>query len=330
MRIGLSYPETPQWPKWKWVSDAVVRLGHEAVLVRTIEQLMLADRTCDVILFSQQGGGMHPGAIIKAARLGHKAWWVQWCFQANAVHTRLRGCPRLFGPDGSPNAHLLMAQAMDVVLTKEGGLIEEYRELGVPAEYFDQGCPWWMPACEHHERPEFDVLFIGNMAWPQRQRDIRSILAEGFGVAWVGQPGDALPPGCRPFPPLPAERWPEMANRAAVLLAVDARDDVWGYHSDRTWMAMGMGACVVRRQFPGMPEGMAERCLVYHDAQGLTEALRRAVGDLGLRIRLGVESRAYALTSHTYEARIESLLEMLRCRTKTPCAPPVTETVGSM
>ena len=85
----------------------------------------------------------------------------------------------------------------------------------------------------------------------QRRADVRTLVDAGFNVAWAGD-GDK-PQGVASIPWTHPDYLPALMSRAAVTLCVDLRHDVAGYWSDRLWLALGAGACVVRRFTEGQP-----------------------------------------------------------------------------
>ena len=324
MNVALVYPERPAWPKMRWVKDAIDSLGHRTRHVNTqgrnataiLEDVAAADAECDLILFCQKGFGLSAADLCDLAE-ERRALWGQWWFDLLAVDHTLPLCEQscLREKDGGgqyQDADMLrLMRMMDLVFVKERSLVRDYHALGVNARWLDQACPSWLGACEHASPPEFDVLVFGSrgMAWRQRRRDAGDLVREGFTVAWAGHPDGDVPPGCQPLPFCPPEKLPELASRAAVVLCVDARHDVEGYWSDRLWLATGMGACVVRRFTPGLPGGVVAHTRLTSESAGLFYSVRRLCGSPGLRRSLGTAARRYVMANHTYEHRVQELLE---------------------
>jgi hypothetical protein len=141
-------------------------------------------------------------------------------------------------------------------------------------------------------------------SWKQRVRDVQALVSAGFSVAWAGHP-ESRPRGVVPLPFTMPMMLPALASRSAVTLCVDYRSDVDGYHSDRTWVALGMGACVVRRWSPGLPE---LPCFEYHDHDELIDTVRRLAADLPRRQQTGERARAFVMEGHKYQDRVTELL----------------------
>lgn len=324
MRLAIAYSANRTWPKMKWVADAASSLGHDVVTVRSPEELRAADESCDLVLFEQKGiaGLGFPDILEFAPR--HRAFWVQWIVDLMALQQSvpLEHQSGLCHPESLlPSVQLKVMRAMDLVLIKERGLLAEYDRIGVNAIWFDQGCPSWMPSCEHREIPEWDVLFFGTM-WEehtQRRSDIMSLLTEGFSVAWAGHLGGLSPPGCLALGWHHPSKLPELASRAACVLCVDHRSDVEGYWSDRLWLALGMGACVVRRDSPGLPQDAP--MYRYVDGNDLCMAVSNLRRHREHRELMGTNARLWTLANHTYESRVKELVRLCEHRTLEPVQP---------
>src|SRR6185369_701488 len=148
-----------------------------------------------------------------------------------------------------------MLRRMDVVGVKEKSLLPAFHDLGIKARYLDQGCPSDYPAATIGAK-QFDVLLFGAIAsqYRQRRQDAEALVAAGFNVAWASN-GWKFPAGVTQLPWTHPDMLPSLIGRAAVVLVSDYRHDLPGYWSDRFWLAMGAGACVVKRYTEGQPDG---------------------------------------------------------------------------
>ena len=125
---------------------------------------------------------------------------------------------------------------------------------------------------------------------------------------------------------------PDLASDAAVVLCVDLRHDLAGFWSDRQWLALGAGACVVRRDATGLNPAMPMH--VYQDVDGLVDLVGRLRGDVGQRRAIGTAAREYVMGGHTYEHRLRELLRnepsVMPCSRRSrpgsgrPCCPAST------
>jgi len=318
VRIAVVYPDRPRWPKMRWVACALRRLGHEVTRVDTVEKLAAADRESDLVIFCQKEAGLN---CTDVAALGktRRSSWVCWWFDLLALvpGMKLAEQPTMNTYTSQqiwePTGDLQFMRLMDRVFVKEQGQLVEFNNLGVSAEWLDQGCPRWLDRCEHREIPEWDVLIYGTTCkdWRQRRTDANGVIAEGFAVAWAGHAAGSAPAACLSLPFCPAPGLPALASRSAVTLCCSLRSDVEGYTSDRFWLALGMGACVVARRWPGMPEAEG-RFWAYETEKGLHEAVHALRRDRDRREEIGRRAREWVQGEKLIEHRCEEMLK--RCK----------------
>ncbi len=290
MKIACVYPDTPHWPKMRWVLEAFQRIGHTVRQVKCRDELQVADAECDLVVFAHKGLAIRWPNMRDIAST-RKALWCQWWFDLNALSGRL-----------SFDAMTLnKMRGMDAVFVKEQSLLAGYRALGVKAVYLDQGCPQDMPYAEPQEK-EWDVLLWGQGGsnYRQRTKDALSLATSGLKVAWVGNLATPEPIGRIDW--THAVKLPELAAKAKCVLSVGRRNDVDGYWSDAYWLACGMGAVVLRRDTPGIPVGPA----VVTYSGDPTEAYHAAI-ELD-----GQENRTWVMNNHTIEHRCRDLISIVQ------------------
>lgn len=279
MRVGCVYARRQNWPKWDWVRNALIRLGHEVIRVHDAKQLVAADELCELMLFEHRDGGIGWRNIRDIAPT-RKAKWAQWWFD-------------LFGWDDRSLAEMLgrygsTQKLFDRVYVKERSCIDLYRENGVRAVYLDQGIPSDWPEAEHRDSPEWDVLVFGKASPDHRNRinATKAIVKAGMRVAWASMDG-VVPSGVERLEWCPPKLLPSLIGRAKCVLCVNFRDDVDGYWSDRTLMVKGAGA---------IPVTNAEEAVV---ACAMTAGERR---DMGHTLR------RHVMEHHTYENRLTDII----------------------
>lgn len=317
MRIGIIYPDTPAWPKMKWVHDALVSLpGHDVVRGAGAADFPALSQTCDLLILGHKGlSGRWPN--LRDAFPLRKAFVAQWYFDLVAFH---KGVPFEKQPYVSNPNHLEMMRACNLVCVKERGLLGEFRKLGINAEYLDQGCAVDVKPIERQEKPEWDVLLWGQggPAYPERMRDMRDLADAGFKVAWAIQ-GGSPPKGVEQLPWFHPDMLPDLAGRASLVLSCDKRHDIDSYWSDRLWMALGMGCAVLRRETPGLPDGPFVKYASRGELISKTREILLRSGeqvDYPLNwspgaIRLGEEARTWCLAQHTLAQRCQDLLKLV-------------------
>lgn len=303
MKIACVYPDTPNWPKFAWVHQALERIGHHVCRVATATELVEANAAADLVLFMQKSPGIRAPEIIRLAG-SRRAVWAQWWFDLLSLDADKRleeqGYVRSFGS---------LMRSMDVVFVKERGLIPDYQALGINAVYLDQGFPNDFASRVQNPAPEFHVLVWGQGGADYRRRtaDARALAESGFRVAWSVRDGSA-PDGVVRLPWCPPDELPELAGRATCVLSVDRRHDLAGYWSDRFWLAAGMGCCVLRRFTPGLPEGPY---VVYATTEELIAAAREIMQN-NRSAELGEKAREWVLSHHTIEHRCRRMLDAVR------------------
>ncbi len=300
MRVGLVYQDRKKWLKFRWVHSAFDRLGHETVRCRTIDEVRAADRDCDLLLFEQRNAGLNERELLGVEKSGN-AIWSQWWFDLirrddPIEELESQHLVRQFGD---------VMQKMDVVFVKDTWL-EEYAEFGVDAIHLDQGCPFNLPACEHHEAPEFDAIFVGSATkhYPERLAALRLLCDEGLRVAVAGDSG-AYPPQATRLGWVDPFNLPAQFSRAAIVIHIDIRHDVPSYRSDSFWMKLGAGACVLKRGGIDDPQGPY---FTHEELGGLLNATSQLLREPLRRSQIGRSARRWVMREHTYEHRIEELV----------------------
>jgi len=322
MRIGIIYPDTPAWPKLKWVHDALNSLdGHEIVRGHGSDDFPALSQSCDLLILGHKGvSGRWPN--LRDAFPLRKAFVVQLWFDLIAFHKGVAFHNQAYV--SNPN-HLALMQACDLVCVKEKGLLGEFKNLGIEAAYLDQGCAIDAQPIIRQPEPEWDVLLWGQggPGYPERTRDIRDLAEAGFKVAWAIQ-GGSVPRGVEQLPWFHPGLLPDLAGGASLVLSVDKRHDIEGYISDRFWMALGMGCAVLRRSSPGLPDGPF---ITYSSRGDLISKTREILARPGNEpntprsapgaIRLGEEARSWCLANHTLAHRCRELLQLVAAKTAT-------------
>lgn len=298
MKVGIAALRRPMWPKWDWIEQSFRSHGHETVRVTTLGELVKADRECDAVLFDHREPGMGRKRIGELSKSKHSVW-VAWWFDLflGQVHQPLIA---LYGD---------LNRCMDLVLVKERSMLHDYRDRGINAEWFDQGVPDDYPALSHRENPEFDVLVFGTTMpeYQQRHRDVQALVGSGFRVGWASD--ENVPENVTRLPWTHPNQLPDLMSRGAFVLSVDLRHDIEGFRSDRFWLAVGAGACVLKRATPGDPD---VPCLRYDELNPeVLGRVRTLVGDVEGRRSLGRQAREAAM-EHTYGKRVQELVNRIK------------------
>jgi hypothetical protein len=292
MRIGCVYAPRREWPKWQWVCAALSQIGHDVVAVNDVQQMERANDECDLLLFEHRDCGVGRRHVLNLAPK-KRCQWAQWWFDLFQMEQSL--------PIAETNnwRHLgEVMQCFDRVFVKERSRVEEYRSLGVRAEYMDQGCPspWRMIQLDEH--PKYDVIVFGSVDpqwYRQRIRVASELVAAGMRVGWASQTG-TVPNGVERLPWCHPKDLPWLMSNAYGVLCVDADPVVDGYWSDRHWLVRGAGATPI----------------TLNDPVANVELLKSLpVED---RVVCAAMIRNTVMEAHTYEHRASAIIDSLRGR----------------
>ena len=298
MQIGLVYQDRKRWDKFRWVHQALERLGHDVFRCTSFSDVLHYNDTCDLMLFEQRNAGLCEYDLLKI-RKNPQGIWAQWWFD-------------LLSRD---DWHLLEAfgkimSKMDVCYTKHPVSEVDCR---IATTYLDQGCPSDLPACEHREDPEFDAMIVGSMTkhYPGRQIAAHMLASAGLRVAVAGE-GGTIPRGVENLGWVDPFDLPAAFSRAAVVVHIDITNKVPGYRSDSFWLKMGAGACVVAQAFDGNSAasiGLPTNHAVYSEPLVLLTAVEELRRDVNLRRDWGEAARRYTMRERTYETQCAELIE---------------------
>ena len=306
--------------KFAWVADGFHAAGHDVIRCHSLEALAAADGLADIVVFDQKGAGLNHNSVADLSVARRSKWAVWWrdLIAWDNIPLAEQDDLRLFGR---------MLRGMDVVFVKERARLSDFHALGIHAVWLDQACPADMPACEHRERPEFDVLVLGRTDYPQRRRDVQALVAAGYRVVWAGLPDSAgAADGVTAHPWVhPTTELAALASRCAVALSVDITQDAPGYHSDRTFLLAGMGIPVIARVGDGYGAAAMSEVIeispqadvaawIYSDTAGLLACVERS-HSYAERRRRGEVNRRRVMERHTYRQRAGELVSAISVMT---------------
>lgn len=300
MKIACVYPALRDWPKFKWVHEALTRLGHDVVWVQSWKTLAEADAQSELVLFQHRYPIRWPN--LKAIHESRTTKWVQWWFDLIATEPH-----RLPAEQSNFERYHDIMSAMDMVFVKEREFVSQYRESGVNAVYLDQGCPSDIRGVQEAAKTH-DVLVWGQGCshYSIRKRDVSALVKAGFTVKWASREAVNIP-GVEHAPWTHPDGLPELASAATMVLSCGRRNDVDGYWSDGLWMALGMGCCVLRRHTAGMENG---EFYSYRTHEELVAHATKLKADPELAAATGKKAREWTLANHSIEHRCRTLLEI--------------------
>ena len=311
MNIVVQSARKYRWPKMKWVADALIRLGHEVRGARDLDNVLKMDDWADFVLFQHRF--QVDGRFLVRHRAKAKAPWVVWWFDALMTDPTLPYEKQHYLQDETCVAGL---EQYDLVLVKERGVVQHLNDRGINAAYLDQACPSDYPATIHSGSAKYDLVLFGVIDRTHKTRtlDMRTLHEAGFKMLWIGDGAGTLVPSAVDFvsPRVMPHELPDLCSRAKVVLAVDACNGQEGYTSDRLWLALGMGACMLRRKTPGQPVSYLYDS--YETDGELVTKARRLTSDsadaAAYRTSTGLRARQVVMSQHTYEHRCEELVKL--------------------
>lgn len=324
MRVGVVGPTGPDEFAAN-ICDALIRMSHQAVwlgnasairgpLARATTlarqafprfdqyaQLAIArkafDAACDVVI--NVDVGLMPIVVTRLRRDGIRtAFWF---------------------PDhlGSLGRQLMLLSPYDALFFKEPHLVERLRAvLDLNVFYLPEACnPRW-------HRPvgpvasESTLVLSGNM-YPSRVRLLERLIAKGIPLTlygpgfphWIGETPvrDFHTGRC-----LAHEEKARVFRSAAGVLNTLHPAEIAGVNA-RLFEAAGCGAAVLAEFRPSLPDLFAvdAEVLTFRDFDEVVDQATRLLNEHGLSSRLGDAAARRAHRDHTYELRIEAILEKL-------------------
>lgn len=206
---------------------------------------------------------------------------------------------------------IALAKAFDLQTTVNRSVLEQYREMGVNAAYWQIG---WEPDGVGHQPDEFhDVVFLGSGYSQARQQFIKKLKAlKGidlglYGTGWPngwakGQNLYNFIEACKVY-------------RGAKISLGDSQWPDSGFVSNRVFQALAAGGAALAHQwFRGMDElGLIdeETCIIWRTFPELEEKLRWYLGNEQQRRQIAEAGERLALEHHSFDMRVRELFGML-------------------
>jgi hypothetical protein len=298
MKIACVYPDTPDWPKMKWVHEAFTSLGHDVRQVKNATELAKADSQCTLVVMMHKSPGIRWPNMCSVAKT-RTSFWCQWwfdLFELDDCRLEDQGYLQKFRP---------MLREMDAVFLKEHRPLDELQAMGINAHYLDQGCPATVTEIDYKAEKKWDLLVWGQSGahYLRRTKDAMVAAKAGFKVAWATRSPcfhDIVE--CLPW--THPDDLPELASHSLAVLSTDRRK-MDGYCSDRFWYACGMGCCVYSRR--PYESGEQENYYSFVEADKLVNGLSRLNPEIAEET--GRKARQWVMDRHTIRHECQRLLK---------------------
>jgi spore maturation protein CgeB len=225
----------------------------------------------------------------------------------------------LWFPDALANMgrQLMLLAAYDAVFVKDPYLVDRLRSvLDLPVNYLPEACnprvhrPLATPGTDPY------LVLAGNM-YPSRIRLLERLLAARIPLRLYG-PGFPRWVGDTPLRKVHTRRLIFNEEKARIFGAATAvlnnlhPAEIRGVNA-RLFEAAGSGAAVLTEFRPTLPDlfDIGNEVLAFRDFDELVSLATRLLSEGGLSEKLGDAAGRRAHTEHTYERRLEVMLQML-------------------
>lgn len=225
-------------------------------------------------------------------------------------HARLLNWNGDFWPDNllSPSG-IELAKAFDLQLTINRDVLDQYRAMGVNADYWQIG---FEPDGVGHKPDKFyDVVFLGN-GYSQERRKLGKFLSSLSGIS-LGLYGSGWPAsegqttydfiaGCKIY-------------QGAKISIGDSQWPDTGFVSNRIFQALAAGGAALAHEWfrdmdkLGLIDG--ETCIIWKDYRELEKKIRYYLKNEDERRRIADAGQQMCLRRHSFDARVAELFEML-------------------
>lgn len=206
---------------------------------------------------------------------------------------------------------LMLARAFDLQTTVNRSVLEQYRELGINAAYWQIG--WEPDGIGHQPTERHDVVFLGSGYSQARQQFIKKLkvlkdvnlglYGTGWPANWAkGQNLYNFVEACKIY-------------RGAKISLGDSQWPDSGFVSNRVFQALAAGGSLLAHQWfremdqLGLVDG--ETCVIWRTFPELEEKLRWYLGNERDRRIIAEAGEQLALERHSFDVRVRELFGML-------------------
>lgn len=295
----------------RWIHRALVRAGHAATLVDDRRAFHVVGRRAAGAWVRARVRAFRPDRLILAKAIGVPVEVLrELCAEIPSVmwYRDLRVPP--------DPAILERAACVDTTFLTAGGHAPLFEAAGARrALFLPDGVD---PEVDRPVAPapeyECDVAFIGTAGDEHRvaflARLARRFRVRTWGrgwesnareVGWMGRPAYG-------------DDFGRICASARIVLGLDrgfqAREQVWGYTSNRLWRVIAAGGFYLGPSAPGLREILrdGEHCALYDDEEHALALIERYLADDAERERVRAAGRAFVLAHHTIDHRVHNLL----------------------
>lgn len=326
MRIGVIGP-TGREEVAENISDALSRGGHKVTQLGPAHPSHRDSRVRTVAMLARMA--LHSLDERSQRRIVHSALDVECKVVINcdlrlapSAVTQLRhnGVKVAFWfPD--PVSHL-MRQLMvlapyNALFFKEPHIVHLLKSnLGLPAFYLPEACNprWHRPIVQAGTEP---YLVVPGTMYPIRIKLLERLIGKGiplrlYGVGIPRWIGETVARSSMTDRYVSLDEKARVYRSAAGVLNTMHPGEIGGVNG-RLFQAAGCGAAVLTEFRPALPElfEVGHEVLAFHDFDGIIDQATRLLNEDSLTVRLGDAAAQRAHRDHTYEHRLNVILEKL-------------------
>lgn len=264
-----------------------------------VELQKLMERIQPTIFLSQLHNGdvIHPDDIMQLRGMFSGTKFINWNGDVWPDN--------LLTPGG-----IQLAKTFDLQLIINRDVLDKYQELGVNGAYWQIG---FEPDGVGHQPTEFhDVVFLANGYSKERQAFVKRFRSLGFNFGLYGNGWPGWAKGESTYNFIEACK----VYRGAKISLGDSQWPETGFVSNRVFQALAAGGSALAHQWfrdmeqLGLVDG--ETCIIWRSFPELEEKIRYYLSHEQERQRIAQAGEQLALTRHSFDARVQELMSMLK------------------
>lgn len=203
-----------------------------------------------------------------------------------------------------------LAKAFDLQLTVNRSALDDYKAMGVMADYWQVAWEYDGTGCE--AGPGNDVVFLASGYSKARQNLVKQL--RGLGVNF-GLYGSGWPQGWSSGQSMYDFKTACQCYRGAKISIGDSQWPDTGFVSNRVFQALAAGGAALAHQWfrdmdlLGLVDG--ETCIIWRDFAELEKKIKYYLGHEKERKVIALAGEQLALNRHSFDVRVQELLVML-------------------
>jgi spore maturation protein CgeB len=207
------------------------------------------------------------------------------------------------------------------------GQLDMYREKGVKNVYYWQtgyNSAYYNFELEHKSSYEFDAVLVANYngieGYPGHSERVETVRAlnKAFGKRFAlfgsGWPKDVFTHGSTDLKDAVTHGY----HRGYCAISVSHFNNIQHYWSDRLLMCLASGRPTISWNFPGYQSYFTDRCdlMIAHSPEDIVNKVRYLLNNPDLAQYIGVQGSSKVAAEHTWQSRIDELLDLTGLKNK--------------